>query len=68
MTPFESIILAALYTFAFAYAAQDFGLRKYDILIVKILIVIMAATIGVLCFPTIIAGDIWNKLNEEEQQ
>lgn len=68
MTTFESIILVALYTFAFAYSAHDFGLRKYDILIVKLLVVIMAATIGVLCFPTIIAGDIWNKLNKEEQQ
>ena len=68
MTLFETIILICLYSFAFAYTTQYFGIRKYDIFIVKLLIVIIAATIGVLCFPTIIAVDIWKKLNKEEEQ
>jgi hypothetical protein len=64
MTTFEIIILTALYLFAFSYMANSFGLfDKYNTRIDKFGIILAAATFGVIWFPLIFAGDIWQKLN-----
>jgi hypothetical protein len=64
MTTFEIIILTALYLFAFSYMANSFGLfEKYNTRKDKFIIILAAATFGVIWFPMIFAGDIWQKLN-----
>ena len=69
MTTFETIILIALYLFAFSYMAHCFGApNKRNTWIVALLVVLAAGTIGVIYFPMIFAEDIWNKLNKEEKQ
>ena len=69
MTTFETIILMALYLFAFSYMAHCFGLSdKRNTWVSKFLVVLAAGTLGVIYFPMIFAEDIWNKLNKEEQQ
>jgi hypothetical protein len=72
MTPFEIIILVALYLFAFGYMANSYGLSEcnteYNIWKDVFLVVLVAGTIGVIHFPVTFAEDIWNKLNKEEQK
>lgn len=64
MTTFEIIILTALYLFAFSYMATSYGLfEKYNTLKDKFIIILAAATFGIIWFPLIFAGDIWQKLN-----
>ena len=67
MTTFETIILIILYLFAFSCTANCFGLfNENNTYIDRFLIVLAAGTIGVIYFPMIFGGDIWNKLNEEK--
>ena len=67
MTTFEIIILTALYLFAFGYMANSLGLfEEYNTLKDKFIIILGAATYGVVWFPMIFAEDIWVKLNKEE--
>lgn len=69
MTTFEIIILTALYLFAFSYMANSFSVfEENNTRIDRFLIVLTAATFGVIWFPLIFAADIWTKLNNEEKQ
>ena len=69
MTPFETIILIALYLFAFSYMANCFGaLDDRNTWMTAFLVLISAATLGIFCFPIILGQDIWNKLNKEERK
>ena len=67
MTPFETIILVALYLFAFSYMAHCFGkLDKRNTWITAFLTLVSAATFGIFCFPIVFGQDIWKKLNKEK--
>lgn len=69
MTTFETLILIALCLFAFSYMAHWFGLfNEHNTWLDKVLVLLIAGTIGVLSFPMVFAEDIWNKLNKEEKQ
>jgi hypothetical protein len=69
MTPFEIIILIVLYLFALGYIATSFDIfNERNTWRKELFILIVAGTIGVLNFPLVFAGDIWTKLNKEEQQ
>lgn len=66
MTTFEIIILTALYLFAFSYMANSFGLfKECNTRMDRFLILLYAATYGVVWFPMVFAFDIWFKLNKE---
>lgn len=67
MTTFETLILIALCLFAFSYMAHCFDLfDEHNTWLDRVLALLEAGTIGILSFPMIFAGDIWNKLNKEE--
>lgn len=58
----------ALYPFAFSYMAHWFGLfNEHNTWLDRVIALLAAGTIGVLCFPMIFAEDIWNKLNKDEK-
>ena len=68
MTTFETIILIALYLFAFSYMVHSFGIGdEQNNWVVRLAIIIAGATIGIIYFPAIFAEDIWKKLNEEQK-
>lgn len=67
MTTFEIIILTVLYLFAFGYMASSFDIfNERNTWRKEVFILIVAGTIGILNFPLVFAGDIWNKLNKEK--
>lgn len=66
MTEFEIIILIALYLFAFSYMANSYGMADKRTWKDVLLIIVVAATFGIISFPMTLAGDIWYKLNKEE--
>lgn len=64
MTPFEIIILAIYYLFAWAYMTACFGVYDDDITWKdRLLLVLVSGTIGVIQFPMAFALHIWKKLN-----
>lgn len=69
MTTFETIILIALYLFAFSYMVHSFGIGdERNNWVVRLTIIIAAATIGIIYFPAIFAEVICSKLNKEDEE
>lgn len=67
MTPFETVILIALYLFAFVYTIHAMGIKDADDWVIRLIILISGA-VGIFAFPAVFAIDIWKTLNKEEQQ
>lgn len=64
MTTFETIILIALYLFAFIYTIHAMGIKDTDNWVIRLLILVSGA-VGVFVFPALFAIDIWEKLNNK---
>ena len=66
MNIFEIICLVIYLSFAFSYMSHSF-INDKDRDIVKIILIILAATLGIFLFPLIFAEDIYNFLNKENR-
>lgn len=62
MTPFEIIILIALYLFAFIYTIHAMGINDTNDWVIR-LIILVSGAVGIFVFPALFAIDIWEKLN-----
>ena len=67
MTPFEIIILIILYLFAFTYTIYAMGIKDTDNWVIR-LIILVSGAVGIFVFPALFAVDIWEKLNNKEEQ
>ena len=67
MTPFEIIILIILYLFAFTYTIHAMGIKDTDNWVIR-LIILVSGAVGIFVFPALFAVDIWEKLNNKEEQ
>lgn len=67
MTTFEIILLFIYGVFAFSYMIKKFGINEEDDLYLKIMICILALTMGLIWFPATFAFDIYNKLNNNQK-
>ena len=69
MTTFERLILIAYMLFAWTYMYLTYMSISHNKTWCNVVIdMLISAIFGLISFPMVLAADIWNKLNKEEQR
>jgi len=64
MTTFETLVLVFYMAFAFGYMVKTLGIEETDSAWLRLFLVLIALTTGMIWFPVVFGNDVYNKLNK----